>query len=83
MVLAGCGHRRGRRCALPDVSQELIAEMVGTTRSRVNAFMGKFKKLGLIEEDGGALQVTPALLHVLHEDPDVSNTEHRPVPAER
>ena len=82
MVLAGCGDRRGRRWALPDVSQEIIAEMVGTTRSRVNVFMGKFKKLGFIEEDAGVIQVTPALLHVL-DDRDVSNTEHRHVPVER
>jgi len=36
--------------------------MVGTTRSRVNAFMGKFKKLGFIEEDGGELRLNPSHL---------------------
>jgi CRP-like cAMP-binding protein len=50
LVLAGCDERRPCRCVLPDVSQEIIAEMVGTTRSRVNRFMGKFKKLGFIDE---------------------------------
>ena len=50
------------QCILPDVSQEIIAEMVGTTRSRVNAFMGKFKKLGFIEEDGGELRLNPSHL---------------------
>ncbi len=57
--------------------------MVGTARSRVNVFMGKCRRLGLIEEDGRRLLVTPALLRVLQDDPDVSNTEHRRVLAER
>lgn len=48
-------------------SQETIAEMIGTTRSRVNVFMSKFKKLGFIEETGGLLHVLPALLHVVQD----------------
>jgi len=67
LVLAGYSERRPFRCVLPDVSQEIIAEMVGTTRSRVNVFMGKFKKLGFIEEDGGLLQLNPSLLHAVHD----------------
>jgi CRP-like cAMP-binding protein len=55
------------RCPLPDVTQEFIARMVGTTRSRVNMFLGRFKKLGFIEVQGGVLQINPALL------PDVSD----------
>ena len=43
-------------------TQEFIARMVGTTRSRVNHFLGKFKKLGFVEERDGALQLNPALL---------------------
>ena len=70
LLLADCDERHPRRCALPSVSQEIIAEMVGTTRSRVNALMGKFKKLGFIEEAGGVLLVTPALLRVVHDDDD-------------
>lgn len=62
LVLACCDQRRRCQCILPDVSQEIIAEMVGTTRSRVNAFMGKFKKLGFIEEDGGELRLNPSHL---------------------
>lgn len=62
LALAGCDERRPGRCVLPDVSQEIIAEMVGTTRARVNIFMGKFKKLGLIEEEGGLLQVNSSPL---------------------
>jgi CRP-like cAMP-binding protein len=67
LVLADCDERRPRRCALPDLPQEIIAEMVGTTRSRVNAFMGKFKKLGFIEENSGVLHVNPAHLHDVHD----------------
>jgi CRP/FNR family cyclic AMP-dependent transcriptional regulator len=52
---------------LPKVSQETLAEMVGTTRSRVNFFMKKFKKLGFIKYDGG-LHIDASLLSVvLHE----------------
>jgi CRP/FNR family cyclic AMP-dependent transcriptional regulator len=52
---------------LPRISQETLAEMVGTTRSRVNVFMNKFKKLGFIEYNGG-LRVNQSLLTViLHE----------------
>jgi CRP/FNR family cyclic AMP-dependent transcriptional regulator len=52
---------------LPNVSQEMLAEMIGTTRSRVNFFMTKFRKLGFIGYDGG-LHINPSLLNVvLHE----------------
>jgi CRP-like cAMP-binding protein len=67
LALASGDERRLRRCALPDLPQEIIAEMVGTTRSRVNFFMGKFKKLGFIEENSGVLHVNPARLYVVHD----------------
>jgi CRP/FNR family cyclic AMP-dependent transcriptional regulator len=52
---------------LPKVSQEMLAEMIGTTRTRVNFFMTKFRKLGFIGYDGG-LHINPSLLSVvLHE----------------
>jgi CRP/FNR family cyclic AMP-dependent transcriptional regulator len=52
---------------LPKMSQETLAEMVGTTRSRVNFFMNKFRKLGFIKYNGG-LQINTSLLSVvLHE----------------
>ena len=61
--LAGC-HRRSRgRYDLPKVTQETIAEMVGTTRSRVNLFMNNFRRLGFIEKHGGLLQVNPSRLN--------------------
>ncbi len=65
LLLAGCDAQRSRRCELPHVSQETIAEMVGTTRSRVNRFMGKFKKLGFIEDTGGELYLRPSILHAV------------------
>ena len=49
---------------LPKLSQETLAEMVGTTRSRVNFFMNRFRKLGLIEYNGG-LRVNSSLLSVV------------------
>src|SRR6202051_4261154 len=53
--------------SLPKVSQEVLAEMIGTTRSRVNFFMNKFKKLGFIKYNGG-LHIDASLLNVvLHE----------------
>lgn len=67
LTLAGCDARRPRRRVLPDVPQEMIAAMVGTTRSRVSAFMGKFKKLGFIEEAGGVLHVHPSRLHIVRD----------------
>jgi CRP/FNR family cyclic AMP-dependent transcriptional regulator len=53
---------------VPTVSQETLAEMIGTTRSRVNFFLNKFRKLGLIEYDGAGLTVNPALLTVVVHD---------------
>jgi CRP/FNR family cyclic AMP-dependent transcriptional regulator len=52
---------------LPQISQEMLAKMIGTTRTRVNYFMSKFRKLGFIGYDGG-LHINPSLLSVvLHE----------------
>jgi CRP-like cAMP-binding protein len=52
---------------VPKVSQEILAEMVGTTRSRVSFFMNKFRKLGFIDYNGG-LTVHPSLLGVVLRD---------------
>ena len=52
---------------LPKISQETLAEMIGATRSRVNFFMNKFRKLGLIEYNGG-LKVNPSLLTIVLHD---------------
>jgi CRP-like cAMP-binding protein len=52
---------------LPKMSQEMLAEMVGTTRSRINFFMNKFRKLGFIEYNGG-LTINSSLLSVVLHD---------------
>ena len=67
LLLARYGKEDTTQRVLPKLSQETLAEMVGTTRSRVNFFMNKFRKLGLIEYNGG-LKVNSSLLSiVLHE----------------
>ena len=67
LLLARYGREDTTPRVLPKLSQETLAEMVGTTRSRVNFFMNKFRKLGLIEYNGG-LKVNSSLLSiVLHE----------------
>ena len=52
---------------LPKISQETLAEMIGATRSRVNFFMNKFRKLGLIEYNGG-LKINSSLLSIVLHD---------------
>jgi len=67
LLLARYGKQDRPQKMLPKVSQEMLAEMIGTTRSRVNFFMNKFRKLGFIHYNGG-LQVHNSLLSVvLHE----------------
>ena len=67
LLLARYGKEAQPQKTLPKVSQEMLAEMIGTTRSRVNFFMNKFRKLGFIHYNGG-LQVHSSLLSVvLHE----------------
>jgi acetyl-CoA C-acetyltransferase len=56
---------------LAKISQETLADMIGTTRSRVSFFMNKFRKLGLIDYNGG-IEVHSSLLNVvLHEEPHI------------
>ena len=67
LLLARYGKDDQPHAVLPKVSQETLAEMIGTTRSRVNFFMNKFRKLGFIKYNGG-LQINTSLLSVvLHE----------------
>jgi CRP-like cAMP-binding protein len=67
LILSRFGKETAAETVHPNVSQETLAEMVGTTRSRVNFFMNKFRKLGFIKYNGG-LQVHSSLLSVvLHE----------------
>ena len=67
LLLARYGEPKASHRALPRVSQELLAEMVGTTRSRVNFFMNKFRKLGFIDYNGG-LKINNSLLSVVLRD---------------
>jgi CRP-like cAMP-binding protein len=67
LLLARYGKEDKPQCVLPKISQEMLAEMVGTTRSRVNFFMNKFKKLGFIKYNGG-LQINTSLLSVVLHD---------------
>jgi CRP/FNR family cyclic AMP-dependent transcriptional regulator len=67
LLLARYGHQESPQTVLPQVSQEMLAEMIGTTRSRVNFFMNKFRKLGFIHYNGG-LKVHSSLLGVVLHD---------------
>src|SRR6202158_2096510 len=66
LLLSGHGKKELPQKMLPNISQETLAEMVGTTRSRVNIFMNKFRKLGYIEYEGG-LHVNASLLNIVHD----------------
>jgi len=67
LLLARFGKEGKPETVVPKISQETLAEMVGTTRSRVNFFMNKFRKLGFIKYNGG-LQVHNSLLNVVLHD---------------
>lgn len=67
LLLARYGEPGASHRVLPAMSQQTLAEIVGTTRSRVNFFLNKFRRLGLIEYNGG-LKVNDALLGVVLRD---------------
>jgi CRP/FNR family transcriptional regulator, cyclic AMP receptor protein len=54
--------------AIPAISQEMLSEMIGTTRSRVNFFMNKFRKLGFVEYNGKFIRINHSLLSVVLHD---------------
>jgi CRP-like cAMP-binding protein len=68
LLLANFG-KEGKAEPVPKISQETLAEIVGTTRSRVSFFMNRFRKLGFIKYDGGGLEVHRSLLNVVLHDP--------------
>ena len=68
LLLARYGKEDHPHGVLPKVSQETLAEMIGTTRSRVNFFMNKFRKLGFIQYNNGGFQVHKSLLSVVLHD---------------
>ena len=67
LLLAHFGKEGIPETVIPKISQELLAEMIGTTRSRVSFFMNRFRKLGFIHYNGG-LQVHSSLLNVVLHD---------------
>jgi CRP-like cAMP-binding protein len=67
LLLAHFGKEGKPEPVVPKISQEMLAEMIGTTRSRVSFFMNRFRKLGFIHYNGG-LQVHSSLLHVVLHD---------------
>jgi CRP-like cAMP-binding protein len=67
LLLANFGKEGKLEAVMPPISQELLAARVGTTRSRINVFMNKFRKLGLIEYNGH-LKVRSALLNLIVHD---------------
>jgi CRP-like cAMP-binding protein len=72
LLLANFGSEGEPAPILAKISQETLAEMIGTTRSRVNSFMNKFRKLGFIDYNG-SIEVHRSLLNaVLHEKPQIS-----------
>ena len=71
LLLANFGKEGKPEPIIAKISQETLAEMIGTTRSRVSYFMNKFRKLGLIDYNGG-IHVHSSLLNVvLHEQPQI------------
>src|SRR5687768_2517041 len=67
LLLARYGKEDTTQRTLPRLSQETLAEMVGTTRSRVNFFMNKFRKLGFLEYNGG-IKINSSLLSIVLHD---------------
>jgi CRP/FNR family cyclic AMP-dependent transcriptional regulator len=75
LLLAHFGKEGRPQPILLDMSQETLAEMIGTTRSRVSYFMNKFRKLGLISYNG-KIEVHNSLLNaVLHEKPEIERDD--------
>jgi CRP/FNR family cyclic AMP-dependent transcriptional regulator len=69
LLLAHFGKPGAPEAVIPKISQETLAEMVGTTRSRVSFFMNRFRKLGFVDYDGSSgLQVHSSLLNIVLQD---------------
>jgi CRP/FNR family cyclic AMP-dependent transcriptional regulator len=70
ILLASLGKEGRPEPMLANVSQETLAEMIGSTRTRVNYFMNKFRQLGFVDYDGSSIEVHNSLLSVvLHDQP--------------
>jgi CRP-like cAMP-binding protein len=70
LIMAKYGKDGNPSAVIPNVTQETLAEMIGTTRSRVNFFMNRFRKLGFINYNDDEIEIHESLLSsVLHETP--------------
>jgi CRP-like cAMP-binding protein len=75
LLLANFGKEGSPQQISPNISQETLADMIGTTRSRVSYFMNKFRKLGFITYNGH-IEVNNSLLDaVLHDKPELKRDE--------
>jgi CRP/FNR family transcriptional regulator, cyclic AMP receptor protein len=77
LLLANFGKEGTPQPINPGISQETLAEMIGTTRSRVSFFMNKFRKLGLISYNGKIEVHTSLLSAVLHDKPEIKQDESK------
>jgi CRP/FNR family cyclic AMP-dependent transcriptional regulator len=79
LLMANFGKETRPEAVIPKISQETLAEMIGTTRSRVNFFMNKFRQLGFIDYGvGGDLEVHSSLLSmVLHDQPHIEGSSEK------
>jgi len=68
LLLAHFGKESVPETVIPKISQETLAEMIGTTRSRVSFFMNRFRKLGFVDYGEGGLQVHSSLLNIVLHD---------------
>jgi CRP/FNR family cyclic AMP-dependent transcriptional regulator len=75
LLLANFGKAGSPQLISPNISQETLAEMIGTTRSRVSFFMNRFRKLGLIDYNGHIEVYNSLLSAVLHEKPQLKQDE--------
>jgi CRP/FNR family cyclic AMP-dependent transcriptional regulator len=81
LLMAHFGKEGVSEMSVPRLSQETLAEMVGTTRSRVSFFMNRFRKLGFINYDlGDNLHIHSSLLNVVLQDDETSGAERLTVP---
>ena len=68
LLMAHFGKEGQAEVIIPKISQEMLAEMIGTTRSRVSHFMNKFRKLGFLDYNGGGVHVHSSLLNIVLHD---------------
>jgi CRP-like cAMP-binding protein len=77
LLMAQVGQPDEPEPLLPKISQEVLAEMIGTTRSRVSFFMNRFRRLGFIDYEG-RIRVHPSLLNVVLHDQLPGNEAKKP-----